>query len=69
MLTPKEEYEYYMNMYEQSLILGKRDPEYMIVAQRFKLNAERWKKKIIVISTPSGKDDPLYQQFNKGQQK
>ena len=73
MLTPKEEHDYYIGQYKTSLALGRRDPDYLIVAERFKSTAELWKKKtkMVMISTPSGsiEDDPLYLQFNKAQKK
>ena len=46
MLTPKEEYDYYMSQYETSVVLAKRDPDYLIVAARFKQQAERFKREI-----------------------
>ena len=45
MLTNAEEYEYYMSLYEQSLDLGKRDSDYLIIAERFKAKAESFKEK------------------------
>ena len=69
MLTPQEEYEYYLSQAKTSEVLGLKDSDYKIVAERFHSIAERCKKKIILVSTPLSDDNPIYQQFNKGQQK
>ena len=66
MLTPQEEYEYYLGQATMSELLALRDSDYKIVAARFRTQAERWKKKIILVSTPTGGDtDPIYKAFKE----
>ncbi len=45
MITAQQEADYYYNQAETSKVLGTRDPDYKIVAERFKCIADRWQKK------------------------
>ena len=46
-MTALEEADYYANQAEISRELGKRDPDYLIVAERFESQAKYWREKVM----------------------
>ena len=44
-MTAQQEADYYRSQAETSRVLGRRDPDYKIVADRFARQAKRWQDK------------------------
>ncbi len=44
-MTPQQEADYYKNQAKTARALGKRDKDYLIVAERFDNQAKRWQEK------------------------
>ena len=44
-MTSQQEADYYKSKAETSMALGRRDPDYKIVAERFARQSKRWQEK------------------------